>query len=57
MLSDLYYIWLTCRPQEGDDLNKDTTYEDEENEYEIDYNNSEDSFGMHDDEEEEGPMF
>lgn len=57
MLSDLFYIWLTYRPQEGDDLNKDTTYEDEENEYEIDYNNSEDSFGMHDDEEEEGPMF
>ena len=52
-------IWLVhCRPQEGDDLNKDTIYEDEENEYEINYANSEDSFGMGgDDDGDDGPMF
>ena len=57
---NLEYEWrsvVRCRQQEGDDLNKDTTYEDEGNEYEIDYNNSEDSFGMGGEDDEDGPMF
>lgn len=48
---------LFCSPQEGDDLNQDVVYEDEENEYEMNFEVSEDSFGMNDDDGDDGPVY
>lgn len=52
-------LWwcLICSPQEGDDLNQDVVYEDEENEYEMNFEVSEDSFGMNDDDGDDGPVY
>ena len=47
----------SCSPQEGDDLNQDVVYEDEENEYEMNFEVSEDSFGMNDDDGDDGPVY
>ncbi|KAK8800828.1 hypothetical protein WA588_001659 [Blastocystis sp. NMH] len=46
-----------ANPQEGDDLNQDVVYEDEENEYEMNFEVSEDSFGMNDDDGDDGPVY
>ena len=44
--------------QEGDDLNQDVVFDDDEGiEYDVNYNNSEDSFGNDDDGDEDGPMY
>lgn len=53
----VFVIWMIHRAQEEDDLNQDVAYEDEGNEYEIDFNNSDNSFGMDDSDGEDGPVF
>lgn len=44
------------RGQDEDDLNQDVVYEDEGNEYEMNFEISEDSFGM-DDDGDDGPVY
>ena len=51
------YVLLKSRNKENDDLTDDIAYEDEENEYEMNYNNSEDSFGMDNGDDDEGPTY
>lgn len=47
-----------CSPQEGEDLDQDVVFDDEEGiEYEVNYNNSEDSFGADDGGDDDGPMY
>lgn len=52
-----FWILLRCSNKENDDLTDDIAYEDEENEYEMNYNNSEDSFGMDNGDDDEGPTY
>lgn len=53
----IFGILLRCSNKENDDLTDDIAYEDEENEYEMNYNNSEDSFGMDNGDDDEGPTY
>ena len=57
MPSGSWNRYLFRSPQEGDDLNQDVVYEDEENEYEMNFEVSEDSFGMNDDDGDDGPVY
>lgn len=53
----LHIYKFTYSVQEGDDLNQDVAYEDEGNEYEMNFNNSDNSFGMDDTDDDDGPVF
>lgn len=45
------------RNKENDDLTDDIAYEDEGNEYEMNFNNSDDSFGMDNGDDDDGPTY
>lgn len=52
-----YWVFIPSNP-EGDDLDQDVVFDDEEGiEYEVNYNNSEDSFGADDGGDDDGPMY
>lgn len=48
---------LINRGQDDDDLAQDVAYEDEGNEYEVNFEDSENSFGMDDGDDDNGPVF